>query len=99
MSLLPEPLAVTLTDRYRLTHGDTTPVPLVASPFTELHPAVSPDGRWLACTSIESGTNEVYVRPFPATNGGRWQVSNGAARRRAGRPTAGSSSISMPVHD
>jgi eukaryotic-like serine/threonine-protein kinase len=59
------------------TSGDTTPVPLVASPFSELHPAVSPDGRWLAYTSIESGTNEVYVRPFPATTGGRWQVSNG----------------------
>ena len=59
------------------TSGDTTPVPLVSSPFTELHPAVSPDGRWLAYTSIESGTNEVYVRPFPGTTGGRWQVSNG----------------------
>jgi serine/threonine-protein kinase len=59
------------------TSGDSTPVPLVASSFTELHPAVSPDGRWLAYTSIESGANEVYVRPFPATTGGRWQVSNG----------------------
>jgi serine/threonine-protein kinase len=59
------------------TSGDTTPVPLVASQFTELHPAVSPDGRWLAYTSNESGANEVYVRPFPATNGARWQVSNG----------------------
>ena len=59
------------------TSGDTTPVPLVSSPFTELHPTVSPDGRWLAYTSIESGTNEVYVRPFPATTGARWQVSNG----------------------
>jgi serine/threonine-protein kinase len=59
------------------TSGDTTPVPLVASGFTELHPAVSPDSRWLAYTSNESGANEVYVRPFPATTGGRWQVSNG----------------------
>ncbi|HXY18392.1 MAG TPA: protein kinase, partial [Gemmatimonadales bacterium] len=57
--------------------GDTTPVNLVASPFTELHPAVSRDGRWLAYTSNESGTNEVYVRPFPNTGGGRWQISNG----------------------
>jgi serine/threonine-protein kinase len=59
------------------TSGDTTSVPLVASSFTELHPAVSPDGRWLAYTSNESGINEVYVRPFPSTSGGRWQVSNG----------------------
>jgi serine/threonine-protein kinase len=59
------------------TSGDTTPVPLLASGFTEMHPAVSPDGRWLAYTSNESGANEVYVRPFSAGSGGRWQVSNG----------------------
>ncbi|MBK7593761.1 MAG: serine/threonine-protein kinase [Gemmatimonadetes bacterium] len=59
------------------TSGDSTPVPLVASKFTEMHPALSPDGRWLAYISDESGANEIYVRPFPATNGGRWQVSNG----------------------
>jgi serine/threonine-protein kinase len=57
--------------------GDTTPLPLVASPYTELEPALSRDGRWLAYTSNESGTNEVYVRPFPGTGGARWQVSNG----------------------
>jgi serine/threonine-protein kinase len=59
------------------TDGDTAPVTLVASTFTELHPAVAPNGRWIAYTSNESGTNEIYVRPFPATSGGRWQVSNG----------------------
>ena len=59
------------------TSGDTTAVPLVASQFSELHPALSPDGRWLAYTSNESGVLEIYVRPFPNTSGGRWQVSNG----------------------
>ena len=59
------------------TRGDSTPVPLVATTFTEMHPAVSRDGRWLAYTSNESGANEVYVRTFPITSGGRWQVSNG----------------------
>jgi serine/threonine-protein kinase len=59
------------------TSGDATPVPLLSSGFTELHPALSPDGRWLAYTSNESGLNEVYVRPFPNTDGGRWQISNG----------------------
>jgi len=59
------------------TSGDSTPVPIVASPFTELHPALSPDGRWIAYASNESGINEVYVRPFPTASGGRWQVSNG----------------------
>jgi Tol biopolymer transport system component len=57
--------------------GESAPVPIVASTFTELHPALSPDGHWLAYASNESGSNEVYVRPFPEANGGRWQVSNG----------------------
>jgi len=59
------------------TSGDTTAVPLVDSPFTELNPAISPDGRWLAYASNESGQNEVFVRPFPNTRDARWQVSNG----------------------
>jgi hypothetical protein len=36
---------------------------------------VSPDGRWLAYTSDESGTFEIYVRPFPDAGSARWQVS------------------------
>jgi serine/threonine-protein kinase len=55
--------------------GDTTLVPLVASPSAELFPALSPDGRWLAYTSNESGTAEIYVRPFPETASAKWQVS------------------------
>ena len=38
----------------------------------------SPDGRWIAYLSNESGSNEVYVRPFPGP-GGKWQISNGNA--------------------
>jgi serine/threonine-protein kinase len=42
--------------------------------FDEEHPMISPDGRWIAYTSNESGRSEVYVQPFP--NGGRkWQIS------------------------
>ncbi|MEP6744242.1 MAG: hypothetical protein ABJB33_02010, partial [Gemmatimonadota bacterium] len=59
------------------TNGDTTPVSLVNSSYSEMHPAVSPDERWIAYVSNESGLNEVYVRPFPATNTARWQVSSG----------------------
>ena len=40
----------------------------------ELDP-VSPDVRWIAYQSNESGRSEIYVRPFPDVNGGRWQVS------------------------
>jgi serine/threonine-protein kinase len=43
--------------------------------FEETAPAFSPDGRWLAYTTNESGRYEVYVRPFPDVNAGRWQVS------------------------
>lgn len=39
--------------------------------------ALSPDSRWLAYVSNEQGTNEVFVRPFPDVNGGKWQVSTG----------------------
>ena len=52
------------------------PKPFVNSRFIEDGPAFSPDGRWLAYQSNESGNLEVYVRPFPGP-GGKWQVSTG----------------------
>jgi serine/threonine-protein kinase len=51
-----------------------TPVTFLATPFNESEPAFSPDGRWLAYQSNETGRFEVYVRSFPGP-GGRWQVS------------------------
>jgi Tol biopolymer transport system component len=48
----------------------------LGTPFAEGNPTFSPDGRWLAYVSNESGTFEVYVRPFPGP-GGRWQISTG----------------------
>jgi eukaryotic-like serine/threonine-protein kinase len=49
---------------------------LAGSDFDKGQPAFSPDGRWLAYSSYESSTNEVYVTPFPGP-GGKWQVSTG----------------------
>jgi len=48
------------------------------SGFNDRRPSFSPDGRWLAYDSDESGKNEVYVRAFPpsAGPGGKWQISN-----------------------
>jgi serine/threonine-protein kinase len=55
------------------------PKPFVNTPFIETEPAFSPDGRWLAYSSNETGNFEVYVRPFPGP-GGKWQVSTGGGR-------------------
>ena len=54
--------------------GDRTARPLIATRALEIFPAFSPDGRWVAYQSNESGRFEIYVQPFPA-GGGKWQVS------------------------
>ncbi|UCF36074.1 MAG: protein kinase [Acidobacteriota bacterium] len=62
--------------------GDRTPQPFLETPFNEAEGTFSPDGRWIAYQSTESGQTEVYVRPFPAS-GGKWQVStNGGSHPR-----------------
>jgi serine/threonine-protein kinase len=55
------------------------PTVFLDSPFNESDAAFSPDGRWLAYGSNESGRYEVYVRPFPGP-GGKWQVSRAGGR-------------------
>ena len=40
-----------------------------------IQPKLSPDGRWIAYGSNESGRNEIFVRPFPEVDNGKWQVS------------------------
>jgi eukaryotic-like serine/threonine-protein kinase len=59
---------------------DEEPIPLFAGSYRELNPAVSPDGRWIAYASDETGRYEVYVRPFPDVRAGRWQVSINGGR-------------------
>jgi serine/threonine-protein kinase len=54
---------------------------LIRTPFNEMNAEVSPDGRWLAYESNESGQQEIYVRPFPNVAGGRWQVSTEGGSR------------------
>ena len=48
--------------------------PFLQTPFTEAEPTLSPDGKWVAYISDESGRNEVYVRPFEGAQG-KWAVS------------------------
>jgi serine/threonine-protein kinase len=60
------------------------PVPFLQTPASELAPVFSPDGRYVAYTSNDSGRSELYVRPTPGPDGkpgpGKWQVSTGGAR-------------------
>jgi serine/threonine-protein kinase len=57
--------------------GDTTPVPIATTKHYERGATVSPDGRYVAYVSSESGKDEIYVRPFPNAESGRWVVSSG----------------------
>jgi len=59
---------------------------LLKTRFSETHFAISPNGNWLAYSSNESGRWEVYVRPYPDLDEGKWQVSidgGGGPRWRA----------------
>jgi serine/threonine protein kinase/Tol biopolymer transport system component len=58
-----------------LSMRDRRITPFLNSPFNEEYPEFSPDGRWIAYGSDESGRLEVYVQPFPGP-GGKWQISN-----------------------
>jgi len=62
-------------DLYRISAaGDGAPEPLLREPGEQVNPDVSPDGRFLAYQSDESGRPEIYVRPYP-TGERKWQVS------------------------
>ena len=54
---------------------------VLGSQFNEDHGTISPDGRWLAYASNESGRREVYVRPFPDVDEGKWQISTDGGDR------------------
>jgi Tol biopolymer transport system component len=62
--------------------GDSKPMPLTQGPSEESGGRLAPDGRWIAYTSRESDTYEIYVRPFlPRTSaamaGAKWTISGG----------------------
>ncbi|HSO23814.1 MAG TPA: hypothetical protein VLT81_12945, partial [Chondromyces sp.] len=68
------------TDIWILPVGETgasgEPEPFVRTPFSEDGPVFSPDGRWIAYSSGETGRPEIFVASFPP-GGGKWQVSDG----------------------
>jgi Tol biopolymer transport system component len=60
--------------------GDRKPLSFVRTSFQDWFGEFSPDGKWIAYESNESGRSEIYVRPFPGP-GGKWQISSeGGAR-------------------
>ena len=65
---------------------------LLETPATESSPSLSPDGRWLAYTSDESGASETYVRPFIGS-GGKWQISTDGGSFPRWAPDGGVSAI------
>jgi eukaryotic-like serine/threonine-protein kinase len=60
--------------------GDAKPFPFLQSEFNKEDPSFSPDGKWLAYDSDESGKWEVYIVPFPRGDG-KWQVSTEGAEQ------------------
>ena len=63
--------------------------PLLATEFNEQRADISPDGRWLAYQSNASGQAEIYVRPFPNVDAGRWQISRGGGTGPRWSPAGG----------
>ncbi|MCI0444087.1 serine/threonine-protein kinase [bacterium] len=55
--------------------GDRKPIPYIGTEFFEVHGQFSPNGKWVAYVSNESGRPEVYVTTFPSSAGGKWQIS------------------------
>jgi Tol biopolymer transport system component len=68
--------------------GDRKPVPYLQTPFVESAGHFSPDGKWMAYVSSESGQNQVFVQPVPATGAKRQLSAAGGSNprwRRDGR--------------
>jgi Tol biopolymer transport system component len=87
----------------RAMDGSSPPIPFLATEYNEDNPSISPDGKWIAYTSDETGTPEVFIRPYPVS-GVAWQVSAGGGGNplwsRDGREllfTSGTKLISVPI--
>jgi len=55
------------------------PEPFLTAAARQVDATFSPDGKWMAYSSNESGTDEIFVRPFPGP-GGKWRVSSGSSK-------------------
>ena len=81
-------LEAATSDIYVLRAGESSPVPFLATPFGEWQARFSPDGRWIAYASNDTGRFEVYVRSFPEGSG-RQQVSISGGDQPTWNPKGG----------
>jgi eukaryotic-like serine/threonine-protein kinase len=87
------------------TAGEPRTEMIVQTAFAEGNADISPDGHWLAYQSNDSGRLEVFVRPFPKTDGGHWQISTDSGSNpvwaRNGRELfylSGSAMMAVAIH-
>ncbi|MCU1238310.1 MAG: serine/threonine protein kinase, partial [Candidatus Solibacter sp.] len=79
---LPDLWTVTVDDPGSDAPKTGIPEPFLATPNVEVDGMFSPDGRWVAYASNESGREEIFVRPFPpnANGGGKFRISTGGGK-------------------
>jgi serine/threonine-protein kinase len=76
------------SDIWLLRTADRKGQPFLRAPYEETAPAFSPDGRWLANSSNESGRREIIVQPYPGS-GGKWQISTDGGQEPVWNPKGG----------
>ena len=76
------------SDIWVLPMASRKPAPFLRAAHEETAPALSPDGRWMAYASNESGRREIFVMPYPGP-GGKWQVSTDGGHEPRWNPRGG----------
>ena len=75
-------------DIWVLNLKDRKAQPFLKTPYEDTAPKFSPDGKWLAYSSDESGRREIYVQPYPGP-GGKWQISPDGGQEPVWNPKGG----------
>jgi serine/threonine-protein kinase len=75
-------------DIWMMNLKDRKAQPFLRTPYEETAPEFSPDGKWLAYSSNESGRREIYVQPYPGP-GGKWQISTDGGQEPLWNPNGG----------